>query len=275
VARWQPMSIISIVKVLGSSTSPVLVRTDTDDQAILKLPYECGHENALVCEYISSRLAQLLNIPIPDFCCIRTDDYFDEIAQELCKIGSAQSYGFLSRYEKARTPNSNSILKIGNILDITKIIFLDTWIRNPDRYDTSPNWNNLLLVDIEENNRKTTILKVIDHERAFRYYSTEINVSSDAIEDKQIFGLFDEFKNVIDNKTAKEVSEMLRDLNRNEIEQIFMELPPAWQVNNNQANRMIEFILRRASFVSKTLPQKLSKISAEFKVKLNFDRGIL
>lgn len=263
--NWQPTSIISINKVLGGSSSPFLVTTDTNDTGVLKLPSECDHVDALVCEYVGSRLAQMLGIPIPDFCCIKTDSAFEEAVFELYGTIAAQSYGFLSRFENARTPKTKSILEINNVSDITKIIFLDTWIRNPDRHlDNSPNWKNLLLVNINENEQETTILKIIDQERAFRFHSLEIDVSAQAVCDERIFGLFDEFKKVIDIETIKDVSTKLRSFSKNEIEPIFLELPLAWQVDSARASEIIDFILRRALFISETLPEKLLKLSSNF-----------
>jgi hypothetical protein len=107
-------------------------------------------------------------------------------------------------------------------------------------------------------------LKIIDHERAFRLYRPEIDVSAQAVCDERIFGLFDEFKKVIDIETVKEISIKLRSFSKNEIEPIFLELPLAWQVDNTKASKIIEFILSRAIFISETLPEKLLKLSSNF-----------
>jgi hypothetical protein len=48
------------------------------------------------------------------------------------------------------------------------------------------------------------------------------------------------------------------------MEQILLEIPLAWQLTKRKENEMIDFILKRAFYVSETLPARLLEISSNF-----------
>jgi hypothetical protein len=275
VEDWNPTAIMETGRILGTSTSPVIVTTN-QGKGILKLPTENGTADHLVCEFVGTSLARLLDIPTPDFKIFRTDMDFVEMMVGKGESSLAQvTDGFLSRFETAFPLIPGSVKDIENKDVLTKLVFLDTWIRNEDRYfrktneASSRNAENIFLV---KNNLtpKTYIVKAIDHSEAFKNYSPTFepdkHFSQEAIEDNKIFGLFPEFREFLDINVSYNISKRLPEIKRKEVKAILNQIPKSWNLDKETKESLLNFIIKRAKFISKTLASKLfsSTLKIEF-----------
>lgn len=263
--NWKPNAIIGVERVFGTVTSPIYVQTNAG-AGVLKLPIGCGSTDKLVCEFVGSSLAKWLGVQTPDFALIRTDRNFVEMMlghdEDLAEV----AYGFISRYEHSFPFTPQSIDDIQNKDFFTRIIFLDTWIRNPDRYccrtgkSFSRNADNLFLVDDGRTKEPYTI-KAIDHAEAFRDFSPTFELDehfgNNVIDDETIYGNFPEFQSHLDWDVACQVADRLSRIETSEIRDLFKCLPKTWILDAKIKKAFISFIVKRADFLSTTLVKKL------------------
>ncbi len=264
--NWTPQSIIEVVKVFETGTFPILVETDAG-MGVLKLPSRCiGGPVCLISEFVGSCLASLLEVPVPDFALIRADRDFVEMMRPFDESFDGEEVGFISQFEAAAPFTPQLIQDVKNRDCFTKIVFLDTWIRNEDRYfkktgeSSSRNTNNVLLV-VNGQAKEPYTLKAIDHSEAFRSYlpsfKMEDHFGQQAIDDPKIYGQFPEFTPLLDKEVAGRVSERLASINKTEIQAIFGRIPKSWKLTASAKKAFITFVVKRAAFVAGTLVGKL------------------
>lgn len=262
---WNPKSIIQIIRVLGTSTSPVHVETDAGE-AILKLPSGCGGPDRLICEFVGTSLARLLDIPTPDFILFRTDPDFVELMLGHDTSMAEEADCFLSRYENGRQMIPGAVKEIRNKEVLTQLVFLDTWIRNEDRYfkktdqSSSRNASNVFLVENGQKKEPYDI-KAIDHSEAFKCYDhslePEKHFGKQAIEDPRVLGCFSEFVEFLDPNEAYGISCKLSSIGKKDVENILNRIPESWGMADATKDAFCGFILQRAAFVATRLPKKL------------------
>ncbi len=149
---------------------------------------------------------------------------------------------------------------------MTRLIYLDTWIRNEDRYFTKtgeavdPNRGNLLL---RENGRKDRPydLIAIDHSEAFKNMALRLDpvehFGEQAVNDPKVFGQFPEFDLFLDRDTAEQISEQLANIDEEGIQSIFEKVPVSWNLDTVTKQDFMSFIVSRTHFVAATLSAKL------------------
>ena len=249
----------------GTRTSPVLVETNVG-KAVLKLPAGCGSPDRLICEFIGTSLAKWLGVPTPDFALFRTGHDYVTLMQGIDEDLAKEEDGFISRYEKTFPFTPLSVQDIKNKGVLTKLVFLDTWIRNKDRYykntdeSSTRNTTNIFLVENGQA-KEPYFLKVIDHTEAFIGDSLGLELENHfgpaAICDPAIFGRFPEFDHYIDRNTAYRVADRLSGIKSPTVRAIFNRIPESWPLDAQLKKKFISFIVKRAAFVATTLPQVL------------------
>jgi hypothetical protein len=138
VNDWNPEKIISVATVLETSTKPIVVILDTGEKAVFKSPHNSTGPHSLVCDFVGTSLAKLLEIPTFMFCIFRSKT-LHLLTKDIFSGITPNESGLMTKWEDGSTwTESPTALKyIKNKNDITKIVFLDTWIRNKDRYFNS------------------------------------------------------------------------------------------------------------------------------------------
>ena len=261
---WKPSTITGVEKVYGTSTSPIRVKTNAS-YGVLKLPSGCGCTDRLICEYVGSSLAICLDVQVPEFALIRTDARFVEMMRSRDETLAEEADGFISRYEEPLRYTPKSVEDIKNKDFFTKIIFLDTWIRNKDRYATKTgerstrNTENIFLVENGQTKLPYTA-KAIDHSEAFRLYDFAFNpehFGEQAIYDSTVFGRFPEFDTHLDWEVACQLVDRLLHVDVSVIQSIFEQIPKSWNLSVKTKKVFISFIIKRAAFVAETLVKKL------------------
>jgi hypothetical protein len=197
IVKWHPTIIKRVEKNnISSSTTPVLILTDQGEGYFKVLGNKEG-PHVLACEYVGTSLAALLGLATFEYCLF----YFSGEPEIVLpnNFKAKPGTGFLTKAESGSTwDGTKEILRnITNQDDITKLVCLDTWVRNQDRYfpsnDNKKSRRNFDNVFLSNESKNGLTLKVFDFTHAFtngRDVTTKINQN---IRDPAVYGLFPEF----------------------------------------------------------------------------------
>jgi len=260
-SQWQPTKIEYVMWTgIKSSTSPARVLTD-QGVAYFKAMGNTAGSHVLACEFVGTSLAKLLKLSTFDFCIfLYTGD-----SEIIWKNGNKaeKGAGFMTKEEFGLTwDGCPDFLKyVKNKGDITKLICLDTWIRNQDRYyahgqirTPRRNYDNIFLSGTLQ---QGFTLKVFDFTHAFTNGRdvTKKEFGITAVKDGTIYGNFPEFGDYFDVRIAKKTLNQFKAIQKADIRLIIETIPKEWDISNQIRNEWIEFLLQRADFISENFLQ--------------------
>jgi hypothetical protein len=170
---------------------------------------------------------------------------------------------FISRAEEGFSwgGNARQLLTIINPLEITGLVVLDTWILNDDRYapdGRKANRDNVFFIKSSATMDGVRLV-VMDFTHAFRH-GQDINRKLgfiDRIQDIKIYGLFPEFKSILNREELKRLSGMLANFDATTAEMIIRTIPREWEVDQAGRSALATLITERAHFVSRYLEPSL------------------
>jgi hypothetical protein len=251
--QWNPTIIKNVLKNnIESSTSPILIVTDQGRGYFKALGNREG-PHVLACEYVGTSLAKLLGLQTFEFCLFN----FDGTTEIKFSDGTnAQlGYGFLAKEESGLTWDGKPQLleTVINKSDFTKLVCLDTWVRNQDRYFPHSNKKirkNFDNVFLSKKSKNKTILKAFDFTHAFTNGREITNRIIQEVKDDSIFGLFPEFKIYLNRSIATNFCKKLKTIKKEQIRSIINSIPQEWDINLSAREAWIEFILGRAIYVA-------------------------
>ncbi|WP_343215082.1 HipA family kinase [Evansella tamaricis] len=155
------LNAISHIKKLGrggSKTFPQLFECE-DGQVYVVRPMLGSNNRPLINELVSSKLADLIGLPIPAYQTIYVTKGIIKENKPLNDIGMLPGIHFGCQYIKdAVPPSTKTICSCENANKLFDMFVFDQWINNCDRHK-----GNVLIV---KNGEKQHFL-CIDHERAF------------------------------------------------------------------------------------------------------------
>ena len=212
--------------------------------------------HALASEFVGTQLAEWFDLPVFDYALVSlTDD--DELP--FSRGGQAESGpAFISRAETGFTWGGDewTLKKLANPADLSRLVVFDTWIRNRDRHHPdpearAPNLDNVFLSKDGVDN-DSFILKAIDHTHCF---GSTVDLSPrlahlDEIQDPAVYGLFPEFRGLIDRAQIVSAAADLRGLDRSDVEAMVARVPRGWDVNRTTRTAWVRLICERAIFVA-------------------------
>jgi len=264
--NWKPKGIIDIEDVLRTSTRPFVALLEDGEKILFKSPHNPVGVHSLVCEFVGTSLARLLDIPTFTFCIFHSDS-LNTLKGKRFFDAPGDGIGIMTKWESGTTWKDTPEVfnRIRNKNDATKIIFFDTWVRNKDRYFVES--DNRVITNTENlffsGNvlaKKGNLMKAIDHTEAFKGFSERISSKHfqiDCVKDPAIFGLFPEFQGILDSKTAIETLTRLSQIQRKYVHKIIEQIPDEWDVDNNMRNALLDFVMQRALYVADTLFTRL------------------
>jgi len=167
--EWRPTAVTRFIEYRDTSATPVFVDTDAGEGVLKGLGNPSG-PHALAAELVGSLLADWLGLPTFDFSTITVDpaDQLSISSNAMLQPGPA----FISRRTRgfAWGGDAKTLDSLANKEDITRLIVLDTWIQNCDRFRPLPppprcNIDNVYFARSAGSKRPTVL--AMDHSAAF------------------------------------------------------------------------------------------------------------
>lgn len=237
-----------------TSTGATRFKTDATFAYVKAMGNRQG-PHALACELVGSSLARWFGLNVPDFAVIDlpSDSCYDLPRGARTQAGPA----FLSRHVDGRTWGGSveELRSLVNPDDITRLVVFDTWVRNCDRHPPDPatrrpNYANVYLAETDRPTRSR--LFAIDHTHCFdsgRDLSDRL-ARIDLLRDEGTYGLFPQFRSLLDVSSLAWSSTMLRSLDRATVERIVASVPEQWEVSQSARDALVEMIVGRAAYVA-------------------------
>lgn len=119
------------------------------------------------------------------------------------------------------------------------------------------NRNNVFLS--EEAPEGQFLLKAIDHTHCFtcgREWTRRLS-RIDIMKDTRLFGLFPEFRPVLDRNAVVEAASDLAKIDRGTAVGMTQSIPKEWEVAHEAADALLDLILGRAAYVAETIERRI------------------
>lgn len=258
---WNPTQFLRFEKKYETSTGVARIVTD-QGKAYIKAMGNKEGSHVLACEWIGTRLANLIDIPTPD-CAIMQVEGDDEIP-----LGHGRQAlpgpAFVSRALEgfSWSGGEKHLTGIENPETITDIVAFDTWIRNFDRcpprqLNRTPNYDNVFLAKSHSDIGKLKIV-ALDHTHCFtRTGELKSDIQNiDNVRDKYTYGLFSAFSKFRDLKRFNKTIQKISSLEIQDIHSVIAGVPPEWEVSDEIRAGILNFLTRRADFLLETLTKR-------------------
>lgn len=256
-----------VIKVItNTSSQPALCRTECG-RIYVKAMNTWGTPHVLVCEMVATRMANWLDMPTLWWGIVEmTDeapiDYLDGSSSlsgpafATLEVGGRAWAGHVSDLED----------NLQNTEDIAKLVTLDTWTLNTDRYAKvfdginrpqrqRHNTGNVFFCDCAKKGKYRLV--AMDQGHCFsggRELSMNLAHISQ-IKDDRVYGMFDEFIPFIDEKKIVKLAEKLRKLSHDECKSFVEGVPQEWLGHSStfQISVLVDFIFHRAMYLADSL----------------------
>lgn len=244
------------IRTFDQSSSRAL-HVDTDaGEFVIKVLNNPEGPRVLVNEWLGTSLARLLDLPVPDFDIVEVPARL----QLPLRPGETAYAGlaFGSRFERGQTWGGEVDLRRAANLDaVSKLVVLDTWLRNVDRYSVGPDgrvrenrWN--VFLSIEDAPRGRFILKAIDQGHSFggvTWRSRDLRALP-AVRDRRPYGNFPEFGRWLDREVVRSTVALATDISMERLENILGEMPRTWLGSGEDREALAQFVRDRAQFLA-------------------------
>jgi hypothetical protein len=256
---WQPRRIERLIEVFPTGSAVVRVETDQGEGFLKALSNKAEPHN-LACELVGTLLAGTLlagwlKLPTLDFALIAVTaaDRLQLADGTMAHPGPA----FITRFEDGYPwgGEPKELDGLDNPEDIARLVVLDTWTRNCDRYLPREEGARVRRDNVFLSRRNATaghfVLKAIDHGCCFtcaRELTARLG-DLDLIRDPQLYGCFPEFRGRIDRAAVLRIVQEVKAIGRNEVEAIVQSVPPEWDVSPSVRAAWCHFIYERARYI--------------------------
>lgn len=159
--------------------------------------------------------------------------------------------------------DADELAQLVNPGDITKLIMLDNWVLNSDRYppplsSRQPNYDNVFLSTdgLKGKQRRLVAMDFSDCLKPEVSLTPRIaNISN--VQDERLFGLFPQFRAYLSRLAYEEGLKRLDEVSDVEMRSIVEAVPDAWDVNRSTRDALLRFLVQRAAFLAMHLPKTL------------------
>lgn len=263
---WTPTMFRRFVKGLNTSMGTAEIITDAGPAFIKALGNPEG-PHQLACELVATRLAKWFGLPTFEFQIISIDAKVDEIPYN--KGGSAASGpAFVSKAVAghSRGGTAKELIPLVNPEGVGRLVVFDTWIRNRDRHHPDlkvrrPNYDNVFLEDLVEDDAGKTRLIAMDHTHCFtsgRDLNTKVS-NIECIKDDLLYGLFPGFTSFVHQLDVEAAIDRLGMVDVKIVQPMIEEIPEEWEVNQKTKKALLDFVVRRADFVTSTVLKSIGR----------------
>lgn len=259
-----------IVEIVNTSSRPALARTDCG-LVYVKAINERDTPHILVCELVGTRIAQWLGLQTLCYGVVEMlEDVPIEYNDGTCSV-AGPAFATIKVNGRPWSGDISDIRSnVENLDDIAKLVVLDTWTRNIDRFSsTIPGFGNFPIRRREVRNVRNVFfcedgatkgkwrLVAMDQGHCFTggQEISKILTHIDRIKDNQVFGLFEEFKPFIQPIAIYDICKELAAITTAECENFVADIPPEWLGHNPTVilESLVDFIYNRAIYLSQNL----------------------
>ena len=255
---WQPTALVEFVRTVDTSTLPAIVETDAG-QAVLKHPANPQGPTTLANEWIARRLAADFGMSVFDATIF---SYAGDLDIPLKNGDAPPAPCYLTRFVpgSAWTGDPSELDEVDDAGDVTRLILLDTWLRNRDRFfpgrlKSQSNLANVFLAASGRSAGRRTLV-AMDFSHAFtRTGEWTLGLRDPAaVEDAAIYGLFPDFIPLWNASMLEEARAFWRTLSRARVEGIVAEVPREWIPDPETPAALVDYLLARAAHLAATEP---------------------
>ncbi len=258
IGTWHPTQFQEFSRRLDSSTQVCQITTDAGPAYIKCLGNREG-PHAIACDWIGTRLAELMGMPTFDYAILKLEP------DDVPFTGGREQAGpaMVTRAEDGDTwsKSTHELAKLSNPDDLAKLVVLDTWLRNRDRHSpngTRMNLDNVFLSWDRTPGNPTLIAMDFSHAIS---NGREIDVvlnHRDETRDGGIYGLFDAFAPFITAEATNVALDSIGMIGGSEISDLLWELPREWEVGEACRQALRTFLPVRRDYLRETLFDRLS-----------------
>lgn len=253
---WQPKEFRRFEDCFDTSTGPALVITDAGRAYVKALGNPEG-PHVLACEWVGVNLARWLGLRTFDFALMnlqRDDDF---------RLGrgrhSAPGPAFATRAERGHGWGGDGaeLRFVINKPDLSRMIVLDTWVRNRDRYVPRLRCHvDNVFLSSENTIGEAREVVAMDHTHCFADVAelTPRVATREWVEDERIYGAFPAFREFWDAAETTAVLQRLARFNAGTAATIVAGIPPAWEVNEATRDALNRFLAERSRWLSSRAP---------------------
>ena len=263
---WQPTTFLSYIRTVKSSSRVAVIRTDTGE-AYLKAINNPEGAQVLALDWFGTQLAQRFGLKTFEVSTLKLTE-FDEIP--LGENTIAQSgLAFITCAEDGNTMGGEKTLaSIENLDDIPRVVVLDTWVKNCDRYapglgrngQPRMNMDNLFL-STEGAAKGKFILKAIDFGHILtcgRPLSRNL-AFIESVQEERLYGLFPFFCNYVTIENIRSIANELRGVRSSLWIDLLRAIPDDWDVSDEAKQAIDKLLLDRARFLADNIEEMLSR----------------
>lgn len=253
--NFQPTEVTQFITNRDTGAGTLLVETDAG-RGYLKALGNPDSPHALVKEFIGTHLAAALGLPTFDYAIVEISEI--DILPFFRNGNAEPGPAFVTRAEIGQDWGQDRKLlrKIDNPAAVSGLVVVDTWLRNTDRFFPPANRVNLGNVFFtSESTTGLVSLKAMDFSHCIRYGGelTEAVRSINDVRDEHVFGLFPEFKQMLDRDAVRQFASTLGGFTRTDVEAAVALVPREWYLEPNVRTALVDFLIGRASFVSQSI----------------------
>lgn len=259
--HWKPTKIRGLIEALPTGSEVLQVETDVG-RAFAKMLGGKEGPHVLACELVGTLLASHLGLSVLDWVLL---EYPGQpplclASGHFAKPGTAWLTRKVNGFVWGR--EASDLKYIANRGDIAKLVLLDQWTRNCDRYRPEPNLrinaNNVFLMR-EGAPEGRFLLVAMDHTHIFtcgRPLTRDL-AKIDFVRDETAFGLFPEFVGSFTRSDALLAVEALNAVSNTMIHEIVASIPADWEVNAAIRAAMEDFLRQRRDWLAKVFVTRL------------------
>ena len=237
-------------------SSSLAAHVDTDvGEYVIKVRNNPEGPRILVNEWIGTSLARHLGVLTPDFGVVDVPELIDIPLRAGLRAEAGPAFG--SRFERVQPwAGGSSVVAVANPEIISRLIVLDTWILNVDRYSVGDdnriqqNRHNILLSTEGAPEGKFS-LKAIDHGHCFRGTSWRAHDLRKiaAMRDRRVYGLFPEFRAHLERPVVGAALAAASEIRPGGIRTILRGIPREWGLSHSEAEVVEGFLVDRAKYL--------------------------
>ena len=257
---WAPTYIRRPDHALETATDTVRVTTDAGP-GYLKALGNHGSPHYLAADWVATHLARWFGLPTFDFAIVNVTDEDEIIFRngQQAEVGPA----FVTRAESGMTwgGTAEELAWLINPEDLGRLVVFDTWTRNCDRHPPDlaarkPNRNNVFFSNEEMPDGQFRLI-AMDHTHCFhcgRDLTAELE-KIDLVKDERIYGLFPEFKPLVQAHwlAVEAAAAKLLTIDRQWVERVVAQIPQQWKVTADGRTALANQIVYRAVYVAEII----------------------